>query len=69
MKVFNYEIKAHIGTISHNDEYEKAVKLISYNGAEPKIDVRTWRGEKMLKGITLTKEEAKHLVDIPKDHL
>ncbi len=61
MKDFNYEIKDHVGTISHNDECEKAVKLISYNGDAPKIDIRTRRGTKMLKGIALTLEEAKEL--------
>ena len=64
MKDFNYEIKDHVGTISHNDECEKAVKLISYNGRKPKYDIRTWRGSKMLKGITLTEEEACQLYKI-----
>ena len=57
-------MKDRVGTISHNDECEKAVKLISYNGRKPKYDIRTWRGSKMLKGITLTEEEACQLYKI-----
>lgn len=34
------------------------------NGAEPKLDIRTWQGEKMLKGITLNQQEATELLKI-----
>ena len=64
MREFAYEIKAHLGTISKDDDGEKSVKLISYNGRKPKYDIRTWRGSKMLKGITLTEEEARQLYKI-----
>lgn len=69
MKEFKCDVIKDIGTISTDGNYTKSVKLISFNDAAPKIDIRTWCGTKMLKGITLTKEEAKHLVDILKDHL
>jgi hypothetical protein len=46
--------------------------MISYNGAEPKVDIRNWStgddGEKKMgKGITLTKEEASALCEILSD--
>ena len=35
---------------------------MSWNGAEPKIDLRTWSPEGIaLKGLTLTEDEAKEL--------
>lgn len=68
MKEFSYEIQERYGTISEDDKYIKEVNLISYNGAKPKIDVRTWtKGEdenRMGKGITLTYEEAMKLKDL-----
>lgn len=42
--------------------YRKELNLVSWNGAEPKIDVRTWSPEgAALKGVTLTEGEAKEL--------
>ena len=42
--------------------YKKELKLVSWNGAEPKIDLRTWSPEGIaLKGLTLTEDEAKEL--------
>ena len=42
--------------------YKKELNLVSWNGAEPKIDLRTWSPEGIaLKGLTLTEEEAKEL--------
>lgn len=58
---FRYEVKKHIATLSQTEDgrYTKEVNLISYNGAEPKVDIRKWDREnnKMQKGITLTGEE------------
>lgn len=59
---FTYEIISHIATLKHSGEWTKEVNLISYRGDEPKIDIRSWQrdgeNEKILKGITLTYEEA-----------
>ncbi len=42
--------------------YRKELNLVSWNGAEPKIDLRTWSPEgAALKGLTLTEDEAKEL--------
>ena len=42
--------------------YTKELNLVSWNGREPKIDLRTWSPEGIaLKGLTLTEEEAKEL--------
>ena len=42
--------------------YKKELNLVSWNGNEPKIDLRTWSPEGIaLKGLTLTEDEAKEL--------
>lgn len=62
---FSYEIKKHIATLSESGDgdFTTELNLISYNGASPKLDLRKWdrRTDKMLKGITLTHEEAINL--------
>jgi len=59
---FSYEVTEHIATLSENStgNYTLELNRISYNGAAPKLDLRKWDREKgkMLKGITLTDEEA-----------
>ncbi len=64
MPEIKYEIVDTIGTISEGKNgWNKELKLISWNDREPVYDVRTWSPdhEKMGKGITITKEEAKAL--------
>lgn len=59
-----YEIKKEIEVLSESSKgWRKELNLISWNGAEPKYDIRDWAPdhEKMGKGITLTEEEAKKL--------
>jgi len=61
MAEFKYEIKEHIGIISENKSgWRKELNLVSWNGADPKYDIRDWapEHEKMGKGITLTADEA-----------
>lgn len=43
--------------------YTKEINLVSWNGAEPKYDIRSWSPgrEKCGKGITLTQAEVKNL--------
>ena len=64
---FQYEIAEHIATLSESNGTTKELNRISYNGAPPKLDLRSWRqdGEekKMLKGLTLTDAEAEALRD------
>lgn len=56
---FNYEINKHIATLSDHNGYTLEVNVISFNGAEPKLDIRRWnRGyDKMLKGVALSEKE------------
>ncbi len=57
---FKFEIVQSIAVLSTDKSgWSRELNLVSYNGAAPKYDIRSWdpQHEKMGKGITLTKEE------------
>ena len=59
-----FTIVKHISVLNTSPKgWTTEVNLISWNGADPKFDVRDWSPDhsKMGKGITLTEEEAKAL--------
>ena len=67
MTDFKYEIVKHIGVLSESSKgWTKELNVISWNGANPKYDIRDWAPdhEKMGKGITLTEEEAAKLREL-----
>lgn len=70
MPEFKYEIKKEVSTLTENNGYTTEVNVIAYgeNGRN-KLDIRKWNRneDKMLKGITLNKEEALKLLDALKD--
>ena len=72
MAEFKYEIKEEIGILSESSKgWTKELNLISYNGAEPKYDIRDWAParEKMGKGVTLNEDEARKLYELLKEKL
>lgn len=67
MADIKYDIVEELGVLSENMKgWRKELNLISWNGGEPKYDIRDWapNHEKMGKGTTLTKEELNNLVAI-----
>ena len=57
---FSYEVTEKIAVLSESSKgWTKELNLISWNGREPKYDIREWSpdGSKMGKGITLSDEE------------
>ncbi len=67
MPEFSYEIKKHIGVISEGSGgWTRELNLISWNGKEPKYDIRDWgpEHEKMGKGITLSAKDIKALQEL-----
>ncbi len=67
MAEFTYDIVENIGTLSENaNGWSRSVNLISWNGRDPKYDIRDWApgNEKMGKGISLSIEEVKVLKEI-----
>ncbi|WP_036378887.1 YdbC family protein [Mitsuokella jalaludinii] len=64
MAEIKFEITQHIGVLSESAKgWRKELNLVSWNGREPKFDIREWALEyaKMGKGITLSQEEIKNL--------
>ena len=57
------EVIKKIALISGSETgFRKELNIVSWNGREPKYDLRNWSPEGMaLKGLTLTEEEAKEL--------
>ena len=67
MPEIKFEIIKNIGTFSESSKgWTKELNLISWNGREPKYDIRDWDPEhlKMGKGVTLTEKELKNLKDL-----
>jgi hypothetical protein len=60
MSEFKFDITKKIGVLSKTASgWAKELNLISWNERDPKYDIRDWApdGEKMGKGVTLSKEE------------
>ena len=53
-----------LAVLKDSNGYRKVVNLISWNGAEPKLDIHEWTPEKHCtkKGFTLSDEEAQILL-------
>uniref|UniRef100_UPI00145C7B33 YdbC family protein n=1 Tax=Mycoplasmopsis alligatoris TaxID=47687 RepID=UPI00145C7B33 len=69
MPEIKYEIVETLGKISEPIKgWTKEINLVSWNGLEPKYDIRDWNEDhsKMGKGITLSKTEMKNLIDLVK---
>lgn len=65
MKDIQYEIVKEIAVMSTGESgYTKEINLISWNGKEPKYDIRSFspNREKCGKGVTLTEAEAEKLL-------
>lgn len=62
-KEITYTVTRRLGVLSEKENgYSKQVNLVSWNGANPKLDIRDWSPDgKCLKGITLTEEEGRRL--------
>ncbi|MFW2108233.1 hypothetical protein A4A36_19930 [Bacillus subtilis] len=66
MADIKFEITEQIAVLSESEKgWTKELNLISWNGREPKYDIRDWapNHEKMGKGITFSKKELDNLID------
>ena len=71
---FRYEIKQQIAVLGQHQDETKEVNYISYNGREPKVDIRKWTSQpdgskRMGKGITLSLKETQELYEALKASL
>lgn len=67
MAEFKFEITQELGVLSESKSgWKRELNLISWNGADPKFDIRDWspNHEKMSKGISLNAEEIEKLKKI-----
>ncbi len=67
MAEIQFEITKKLGVLSENAKgWQKELNLVSWNGREPKYDLREWSPEhdRMGKGITLSEEEIGELKKI-----
>lgn len=63
----SYEVLEDCGILSVSSTgWELRLRYISWNGKEPKYDLRPWNGDRCGKGITLTGEELEALLGILK---
>ena len=66
-KDFEFDIIEHIGVLAEKSKgWKREINLISWGGAEPKIDIRDWSPDhsKMGKGISLSREEIEKLKEL-----
>jgi len=66
-KEIKYEIISNIGVVSKQPSgWKKELNRISWNGGDPKYDLRDWAPEhdKMGKGVTLSEDELRILKTI-----
>lgn len=66
-KDFEFDIVEHIGVLAEKTKgWKREINLISWGGAEPKIDIRDWSPDhsKMGKGISLTTQEIEKLKEL-----
>lgn len=67
MADFKYEILDNVGVFFNSKNgWTKEINIISWNGAEGKVDIRSWSPDhsRMGKGISLTIEEFKALKEL-----
>lgn len=67
MAEIKYEIVEKFGVLGESGRgWKKEINFIKWNDRDPKYDIREWSpdGDKMGKGVTLSKEEAKKLKEI-----
>ena len=67
MAEIKFEIINHMGVVERSGKgWQLEGNRISWNGAEPKYDIRSWSAnhEKMGKGITLSEQELRSLKQI-----
>lgn len=67
MAEFKYDIVKELGVIAEGAKgWNRELNLVSWNGNAPKYDIRDWAPdhEKMGKGISLTEDEFKTLIEL-----
>ncbi len=64
-----FQILEHIGILStHSTGWNKELNIVSWNGGQPKYDIRDWDldHEHMSRGVTLHEKEMRQIFDLMK---
>lgn len=67
MADITFEITKELGVISENAKgWTRELNMVSWNGHDAKYDIRDWSPDhtRMSKGVSLTEEEMKKLVEL-----
>ena len=67
----SFTIIEHLGGIKvHGNGWSRELNIVSWNGGEPKYDIREWdpRHEKMYRGITMTAKEMAAVAELHRQH-
>ncbi len=71
MADFSFEIKKELAVLSSSAKsgWSRELNFVSWNGGDPKLDIRDWSPDhtKMGKGVTLSREEAAILLTVLND--
>ena len=65
--ILKFEIIKNIGVLSESSNgWKKEVNIVSWNGGDPKYDIRSWNQDrtKMGKGVTLSSAEIEKLREL-----
>ncbi len=58
---FTFEIKEHLGALTdaNDNGWRRELNLVSWNGGEPKLDIREWSADhsRMSRGLTMSDEQ------------
>lgn len=66
----SYKIEKCVAVLGETPSgWTKELNIVTWNGGEPKLDIRTWSPDhsKMTKGITLTEDEGKLILKALKE--
>lgn len=69
-KEVTFEIIKQVGVLEEfQTGWTKELNIISWNGSKPKYDIRDWdeNHERMSRGITLSEEQMKNLIELMMD--
>lgn len=72
MAEFKFEIVEELGILSESSNgWRKELNLVSFSERPAKYDIREWNPDhtRMSKGVTLSEEEAKILLELLKEEL
>jgi len=61
--MFDFEITERIAVLHSSGDYTTELNRVAFNGYPAKLDLRKWKDGKPLKGITLTDDEARSLLE------